>query len=50
MLGIIYLLLAGMLGCEVSKMLTGERRSVSGIDRIWLTRPASFGDGTLLPT
>ena len=24
MLGIIYLLLAGMLGCEASKMLTGE--------------------------
>ena len=29
-------LLAGMLGCEASKMLTGEGRSVSGINRIWL--------------
>ena len=42
MLGIIYLLLAGMLGCEASKMLTGEGRSVSGINRIWLMLPASF--------
>jgi len=42
MLGIIYLLLAGMLGCEASKMLTGEGRSVSGINRIWLILPASF--------
>ena len=49
MLGIIYLLLAGMLGCEASKMLTGEGRSVSGINRIWLMLPASFGVGTLLP-
>lgn len=46
MLGIIYLLLAGMLGCEASKMLTGEGRSVSGINRIWLMLPASFGVGT----
>ena len=45
MLGIIYLLLAGMLGCEASKMLTGEGRSVSGINRIWLMLPASFGPG-----
>lgn len=50
MLGIIYLLLAGMLGCEASKMLTGEGRSVSGINRIWLMLPASFGVGTLLLT
>ena len=50
MLGIIYLLLAGMLGCEASKMLTGEGRSVSGINRIWLILPASFGVGTLLLT
>ena len=40
MLGIIYLILAGMLGCEASKMLTGEGRSVSGINRIWLMLPA----------
>lgn len=46
MLGIIYLLLAGMQGCEASKMLTGEGRSVSGINRIWLMLPASFGVGT----
>lgn len=50
MLGIIYLLLAGMLGCEASKMLTGEGKSVSGINRIWLMLPASFGVGTLLLT
>ena len=50
MLGIIYLLLAGMLGCEASKMLTGEGKSVSGINRIWLILPASFGVGTLLLT
>ena len=50
MLGIIYLLLAGMLGCEASKMLTGEGWSVSGINRIWLMLPASFGVGTLLLT
>ena len=43
MLGIIYLLLAGMLGCEASKILTGEGRGVSGINRIWLILPASFG-------
>jgi hypothetical protein len=28
MLGIIYLLLAGMLGCEASKMLTGGKECV----------------------
>ena len=50
MLGIIYLLLAGMLGCEASKILTGEGRDVSGINRIWLIFPASFGVGTLLLT
>ena len=50
MLGIIYLLLAGMLGCEASKMLTGEGKNVSGINRIWLMLPASFGVGTLLLT
>lgn len=50
MLGIIYMLLAGMLGCEASKMLTGEGKSVSGINRIWLMLPASFGVGTLLLT
>ena len=43
-------LLAGMLGCEASKMLTGEGRSVSGINRIWLMLSASFGVGTLLLT
>ena len=46
MLGIIYLLLAGMLGCEASKMLTGEGRSVSGINRIWLMLPASLSRNT----
>ena len=50
MLGIIYLILAGMLGYEVSKMLTEERRSVPGVNRIWLILPASFGAGILLLT
>ena len=36
MLGIIYLLLAGMLGCEASKMLTGEGKSVTDINRLCL--------------
>ena len=50
MFGIIYLLLAGMLGYEASKILTGEGKSVSGINRIWLVLPAAFGVGSLLLT
>lgn len=50
MLGIIYLFLAGMLGYEVSKILTEEGRSIQGVNRIWLILPASFGVGTLLLT
>ena len=49
MLGIIYLILAGMLGYEASKILT-EGRMKPGINRIWLVLPASFGVGILLLT
>ena len=50
MLGIIYLLLAGVLGYEASKILTEDGRSVPGVNRIWLILPASFGAGILLLT
>ena len=50
MLAIIYLILAGMLGYEASKILTEEGRCVPGVNRIWLILPASFGAGTLLLT
>ena len=43
MLGIIYLLLAGMLGCEASKMLTGE-----GLCYILLTTGMTLTVGNLL--
>ena len=50
MLGIIYLILAGILGYKASKILTEEGTKFSFINRIWLTLPASFGVGTLLLT
>ena len=50
MLGIIYLILAGLLGYEASKILTEEGKRIPGINRIWLVIPASFGVGTLLMT
>ncbi len=50
MLGIIYLILAGILGYKASKILTEEGTKVSAVNRIWLTLPASFGVGTLLLT
>ena len=50
MLGIIYLILAGVLGYEASKILTEEGKRIPGINRIWLVLPASFGVGTLLMT
>lgn len=50
MLGIIYLILAGVLGYEVTKILTEEEKRISDINRIWLILPASFGTGTLLLT
>ena len=49
MLGIIYLILAVMLGYEASKILT-EGRMKPGINRVWLILPASFGVGILLLT
>lgn len=50
MLGIIYLILAGLLGYEASKILTEEGKRIPGINRIWLVLPASFGTGTILLT
>ena len=50
MLGIIYLILAGILGYKASKILIEEGTKFSFINRIWLTLPASFGVGTLLLT
>lgn len=50
MLGIIYLILAGILGYKASKILIEEETKASFINRIWLTLPASFGVGTLLLT
>ena len=50
MLGIIYLILAGILGYKASKILIEEGMKFSFINRIWLTLPASFGVGTLLLT
>lgn len=46
MLGIIYLILAGILGYKASKILIEEGTKFSFINRIWLTLPASFGVGT----
>ena len=48
MLGIIYLILSGLTGYEVAKLLTDSRGTK--VNRIWLTLPASFGVGTLLLT
>ncbi len=50
MLGIIYLILAGILGYKASKILIEEGTKFSFINRSWLTLPASFGVGTLLLT
>lgn len=49
MFGIIYLILAGVLGYEVSKILIQDDRT-AGVNRIWLTLPASFAAGVLLMT
>ena len=50
MLGIIYLILAEILGYKASKILIEEGTKFSFINRIWLILPASFGVGTLLLT
>lgn len=52
MLGICYLLMAGLAGYEITEGLlwTGSRKETAGINRIWLKLPASFGVGTLLLT
>lgn len=49
MFGIIYLILAGVLGYEASKILIQDDRT-AGVNRIWLTLPASFAAGVLLMT
>lgn len=43
MLGIIYLILAEILGYKASKILIEEETKFSFINRIWLILPASFG-------
>lgn len=51
MLGIIYLILAVMLGYEMSKILVENNRHAGyTVNRIWLVLPASFGVGTLVLT
>lgn len=51
MLGMIYLILAVMLGYEASKILTEKNsRTECAVNRIWLVLPASFGVGILLLT
>lgn len=52
MLGIIYLLLAGMVGYEITEGLLLQKgtESAPGINRIWFVLPVSFGVGTLLLT
>lgn len=50
MLGIIYLILAGVLGYEVSKILVENGHTGCSVNRIWLILPASFGTGTLVLT
>ncbi len=49
MFGIIYLILAGVLGYEASKILTQDDRTTA-VNRIWLMLPASFASGVLLMT
>lgn len=48
MFGIIYLILAGVLGYEASKILIQDDRTA--VNRIWLMLPTSFASGVLLMT
>lgn len=49
MFGIIYLILAGVLGYEISKLLIQDDKNAA-VNRIWLMLPASFGSGVLFMT
>lgn len=49
MFGIIYLILAGILGYEVSKLLIQNDKNTE-VNHIWLMLPASFGTGVLFMT
>ena len=46
MLGVIYLIISGMIGYEITKILLESRESRMEENRIWLILPASFGVGT----
>lgn len=52
MLGIIYLILSGILGYEITEGLLLHKRTEkeSGMNRIWFILPVSFGVGTLILT
>ena len=50
MLGVIYLIISGMIGYEITKILLESRESRMEENRIWLILPASFGVGTLILT
>ena len=51
MLGIVYLVLCILIGKEiVAMLLSDDKKQSAGINRIWITLPASFGIGTLLLT
>lgn len=52
MLGIIYLMISGILGYEITEGLLGQRKAdrMTGINRIWFVLPVAFGTGTLMMT
>ena len=50
MLGIIYLILAMLLGYEASAFLIEKEEQKISVNRIWLKLPAAFGTGILLLT
>ena len=50
MLGLIYLLTAGMAGYEICKNLLLDKKSGTGVNNLWVMLPASFGTGVLLLT
>lgn len=52
MLGIIYLILSGILGYEITRglLLPGKKQNIDGINRLWFLIPVSFGVGTLMMT
>ena len=51
MLGIIYLVLCMLIGKEITSVLLSDGKADgTGVNRIWITAPASFGIGTLFLT